>query len=565
MESLMEGGDSINENKPGICIDLHRQGQRGPKSMPIPSPRHFSGHKSSREDQSDIAQSSDIPASPHNSSCGIACTLERGEPSLAATAKELDYLRRTNKELQEALMDRDLELETLRLDMELQEQLLEARIAEKTADLVEELYSTQLVRDEAMMARLRLANEERDEALLQVQQLQLYLEELEDRHPEEGNTTLQELLGRFEAASGSAAMHKNGELILEFIQKSRERKEHITAKEMGAVIQERDSAQTQTLQELLGRFEEASGSAAIHKNGELILEFIQKSREHITAEEMGAVTQERDSARAQTLQELEEASGSAAIHKNGDLNLEHIQKSREHITAEEMGADIQERDSAQTQTLQELLGRFEEASGSAAIHKNGELILEFIQKSRERKEHITAKEMGAVIQERDSARAQCKHLEKELHLLRESKQTSADIVTAQRTFEPPSKAQMTFLQNDHDKVIENYKKLEEELQTLRLYYSLHQSLTQEVNLKEQYSRAITIYEDALRNREELLSITQQQNQQLCVQLQKAQGQNAEIQEALQRATASHREAQEKIHTMERLVNVLRKKIGAGNV
>ncbi|XP_075469419.1 mirror-image polydactyly gene 1 protein isoform X1 [Ascaphus truei] len=414
----LEGSFSVKEEQ-DLCLDpgpwpiSQSQEQTKPtgidlKSMPKPSPRIFSGskmaHQVPSECQSSAEKSSDRPGSPGNSDRQTPCTLKGGEHRLAALAQELDHLRQRNSKLQEALTISERELQALRLDAELHEQASQARIAETTAALVEEVYRAQRERDEAVMARLRLANEERDEALLRVQHLQLCLRELEDINPEESDTT-----------------------------------------------------------------------------------------------------------------------------------------------------------------LQDLLDRLWEADGSIAIQQNGDLILDCIRKTRERREEITAKEMGVVIRERDSARAKCKHLEKELHLLRESKQISTDIVTAQRTFEPASKGQLTFLQNDQDEVIANYKKLEEELQTLRVYYSLHQSLSQEVNLKEQFSRAVTIYEGALKNREELLGITQRQNQELCLQLQQAHGQSAEMQDTLKRATACQHEAEERVHKLERLVDVLRKKVGAGNV
>ncbi|KAM8920878.1 mirror-image polydactyly gene 1 protein [Pelodytes ibericus] len=367
---------------------------KGPdlKSMPIPSPRHLSAAKMAPAGQNDgqvavetlkQVDRADSPCNPDRWTFG---NLDWGEQSLAVSAEEVDYLQQTNKKLQEDLTDREQELELLRIEAELQESASEARIAEKTAALVDEVYRAQRERDEAVMARLRLANEERDEALLRVQQLQMFLKELEDINPEEGDTT-----------------------------------------------------------------------------------------------------------------------------------------------------------------IQELLSRLVEAEGGMAIQRNGELILQHIQKSRERRELITAEEMGVVIQERDFARTQCKHLEKELHLLRESRTVSTDTLTAQRTFESTSKAPLTFLQQDQDAVIENYKKLEEELQTLRVYYSLHQSLSQEVNLKEQYSRAITLYEEVLKNREELLSITQRQNQEMGLQLQLVQNQSAEMQESLQRAASYQRETEEKVH------------------
>ncbi|XP_075187123.1 mirror-image polydactyly gene 1 protein [Anomaloglossus baeobatrachus] len=198
-------------------------------------------------------------------------------------------------------------------------------------------------------------------------------------------------------------------------------------------------------------------------------------------------------------------------------------------------------------TLQELLDKLDEAEDGADIVHHGDLVLEHIKRSQERREQITAEEMGAVIVERDTARAQCKHLEKELHLLRESKQTCTDIVTAQKTFDPASKAPVTFLQHNQDRLIEDYKKLEEEIQTLHIYYSLHQSLSQEVNLKEQFSRTISLYDDALKNRAELLKVTHQQNEELGRQVREVQCQNTELKESVHKATAGQKEMEDKAH------------------
>lgn len=51
----------------------------------------------------------------------------------------------------------------------------------------------------------------------------------------------------------------------------------------------------------------------------------------------------------------------------------------------------------------------EEADGGTAIQQNWELILELIRRSHERRKQITSEEMGAVIQERDTARAQVRN------------------------------------------------------------------------------------------------------------------------------------------------------------
>ncbi|RLW10182.1 hypothetical protein DV515_00002136, partial [Chloebia gouldiae] len=110
-----------------------------------------------------------------------------GRTETAFLLKELDTLRAKNKKLQDKLAEKDKELKTMKLDLELQDRATEAKIAERIAALVEEVYSAQRERDEAVMARLRLANEERDEAFLRVQRLEESLKELENINPEEND------------------------------------------------------------------------------------------------------------------------------------------------------------------------------------------------------------------------------------------------------------------------------------------------------------------------------------------------------------------------------------------
>ncbi|KAJ7399555.1 mirror-image polydactyly gene 1 protein [Pitangus sulphuratus] len=197
-----------------------------------------------------------------------------GRTETAFLLKELDTLRAKNKKLQDNLVEKDKELKTMKLDLELQEKATEAKIAEKIAGLkadriglvdvpledvskknfvvltravalVEEVYSAQRERDEAVMARLRLANEERDEAFLRVQRLEESLKELENINPEENDMTLQELLNRINNADTGIDILKNGAIILNRIHRTKERKKKIIAEEMNAVIEQRDAALSQ--------------------------------------------------------------------------------------------------------------------------------------------------------------------------------------------------------------------------------------------------------------------------------------------------------------------------------
>uniref|UniRef100_A0A8C3T499 Mirror-image polydactyly 1 n=1 Tax=Chelydra serpentina TaxID=8475 RepID=A0A8C3T499_CHESE len=310
-------------------------------------------------------------------------------------------------QLQDKLSEKDKELKTIKLDLELQERATEAKIAEKTAALVEEVYTAQRERDEAVMARLRLANEERDEALLRAKHLEQSLKELENINPEENDMTLQELLNRI---------------------------------------------------------------------------------------------------------------------NNADTGI--------------------------------------------AIQKNGAIIVDRIHRTKERRKKITAEEMNAVIEERDAALSQCKRLEQELHHLKEQNQTSANNtrhLTAENNQERALKAKLLGMQQEKETAIQQNKKLEEEIQTLRVYYSLHNSLSQEVSLKDQFNCTLSTYEDALKSSEDIVTITHRQNEQLATQLQQALTERTDMELKLQQALEASHESNEKVQTLERLVDVLRKKVGAGTI
>ncbi|XP_030415101.1 mirror-image polydactyly gene 1 protein isoform X2 [Gopherus evgoodei] len=329
------------------------------------------------------------------------------ETNITFLLKELDAVRAKNKKLQDKLSEKDKELKTIKLDLELQERATEAKIAEKTAALVEEVYTAQRERDEAVMARLRLANEERDEALLRAKHLEQSLKGLENINPEENDMILQELLNRI---------------------------------------------------------------------------------------------------------------------NNADTGI--------------------------------------------AIQKNGAIIVDRIHRTKERRKNITAEEMNAVIEERDAALSQCKRLEQELHHLKEQNQTSANNtrhLTAENNQERALKAKLLVIQQERETAVQQNKKLEEEIQTLRVYYSLHKSLSQEVSLKDQFNCTLSTYEDALKSSEDIVTITHRQNEQLATQLQQALTERINMELKLQQALEASQEANEKVQTLERLVDVLRKKVGAGTI
>lgn len=85
------------------------------------------------------------------------------------------------------------------------------------------------------------------------------------------------------------------------------------------------------------------------------------------------------------------------------------------------------------------------------------------------------------------------------------------------------------------------------LNYLFLYFlSLHKSLSQEENLKDQFNHTLTTYEEALKNRENIVSITQQQNEELAAQLQHALADRANLESELRLAVEASRAADDKV-------------------
>lgn len=78
------------------------------------------------------------------------------------------------------------------------------------------------------------------------------------------------------------------------------------------------------------------------------------------------------------------------------------------------------------------------------------------------------------------------------------------------------------------------------------FLSLHKSLSQEENLKDQFNHTLSTYEEALKNREDIVSITQQQNEELAAQLQQALADRANLESELRLAAEASQAARDKV-------------------
>ncbi|XP_051723267.1 mirror-image polydactyly gene 1 protein isoform X2 [Ctenopharyngodon idella] len=206
--------------------------------------------------------------------------------------------------------------------------------------------------------------------------------------------------------------------------------------------------------------------------------------------------------------------------------------------------------------LEELLNRVNSADSALAIEQSGAAIIEQIQRARERRSQITSEEMKAVIEERDTALTRCKRLEQELLRVKEpclNSENSTRHLAAPNNRERMSKSlqleeELQEAQRERDKALVLSHTLEEELQTLR---SVLQHQADETCLDS----------PATSNQ----SQSQSQIQPLLYRLQQLTSEHQSTQTQLCLAQEREKEANEKVQRLERLVEVLRKKVGTGSV
>ncbi|XP_056112092.1 mirror-image polydactyly gene 1 protein [Rhinichthys klamathensis goyatoka] len=203
--------------------------------------------------------------------------------------------------------------------------------------------------------------------------------------------------------------------------------------------------------------------------------------------------------------------------------------------------------------LEELLNRVNSADSALAIEQSGAAIIEQIQRARERRSQITSEEMKAVIEERDTAITRCKRLEQELIRVKEPCHNSANStrhLAAQNNRERASKLEEELQEalRERDKALVLSRTLEEELQTL---HSVLQHQTDE-----------TCPDSPVTSNQ---SQSRSQIQPLLYRLQQLTSEHQSAQTQLCLAQEREREANEKVQRLERLVEVLRKKVGTGSV
>ncbi|XP_018619599.1 mirror-image polydactyly gene 1 protein isoform X2 [Scleropages formosus] len=270
-------------------------------------------------------------------------------------------------------------------------------------------------------------------------------------------------------------------------------------------------------------------------------------------EEIYAAQRDRDRALMARLRLANEERDEALLRAR---RLQQAATELENISPEEYDAD-----------LEDLLNRVNSADSAQDIERSGAVIIDRLQKAQERRRKITAEEMNAVIEERDAVLTRCKRLEQDLHQVREQSRPWANNsrhLTGENNEERARKEELDAVRKERDWAFDQNRKLEKEIHALRVYISQHQSLSQEAAVIEQFKGTSSSIPEA-QHSETQASQAHLQNQQLLGQLQLLSSEYQSIQSQLQQSQDAEREAKDKVQKLERLVEVLRKKVGTGSV
>lgn len=225
----------------------------------------------------------------------------------------------------------------------------------------------------------------------------------------------------------------------------------------------------------------------------------QKNRDHALMSRLLLANEERDEAllRARRLQH-------ATAHE------------LDSVTLEDADMDVEE-----------LLRCICDANSVQEVEQFGPILVHHLRLARQRRSDITAQEMKAVMEERDSTVAKCKHLEEDLIQEREQR---------------ISKDELLRLQRERDRAVDDRHRLEAELQAIRASHSCQDATP-------------PFQASSLRD----------ETPPLLVQLQHLSKEKQSMEAELQRCQEAEREASERVRRLERLVEVLRKKVGTGSV
>ncbi|KAK3597851.1 hypothetical protein CHS0354_029425 [Potamilus streckersoni] len=163
---------------------------------------------------------------------------------------EIDTQKVENKKLSEKLVGSERELETLRLMMKTKELELQTQesVSAKAADLVQEVYTAQRIRDESVSGRIQVANQERDEVRLKLEAIEKKLEHggflemnLDESMEDEelDREGIEQMLSHIDSPAAGDAECVN---LVQHIEAIKQHRQEVTNEEMQVIMEQRDAA-----------------------------------------------------------------------------------------------------------------------------------------------------------------------------------------------------------------------------------------------------------------------------------------------------------------------------------
>lgn len=230
------------------------------------------------------------------------------------------------------------------------------------------------------------------------------------------------------------------------------------------------------------------------------------------------------------------------------------------------GVDSVYDDEEQELSMKKLFHGIVNAETGASIDKQGDAMVTRLRKQGKSKNIMAAEQIQALIDERDEALQKVKALEKEVDSLQREKELMRNHYKfTEKTRIKSGQAQLMAAQKDRNESFQQIKELEEELQNVRVYYSLHRSLSQEQTLRDQFNATMDTFETKLHERDSELQLTHNNSQEMVARFQALAREKDLISAQLAEAINSQRKEKERADKLERLVTVLRKRItSSGN-
>lgn len=312
------------------------------------------------------------------------------------------------------------------------------------------------------------------------------------------------------------------------------------------------------LMEKLTRTESRLESVQLHKD-EMSLETEAKiaARGAALVDKIYKAQKERDAA---VLSRLRLANGER------DEVLSRMKRLEQEQQGFDSGVDSVYDDEDQDLSMKHLFHGIVNAETGASIDRQGDLMVAQFRKHGKSKHVMAAEQIQALIDERDEALYKVKALEKEVDSLQREKELMRNQYKfAEKARIKSGQAQLMAAQNDRVESCQRIKELEEELQNVRVYYSLHRSLSQEQTLKDQFNETMDRFESKLHERDNELQLAQNSTDELVARLQAMAREKDLISAQLTEAINSQTKEKERADKLERLVTVLRKRItSSGN-